>query len=136
MQAVIGTPDGDSHQFELDEQQANALTGKQVGDEVDGTMVGLDGYTLEITGGSDQDGFPMRKSIQGTGRKRILIGKDTGATDVRDGERQRKTVRGNTVADDIEQLNLKVVEEGNTSVDELLNPSEDGEEDEDADEDA
>lgn len=129
MQAVIGTQDGESHQFELNEQQANALTGKQINDEIEGSRVGLDGYTLKITGGSDQDGFPMRESIQGTGRRQILLGKDTGATDVRDGERQRKTVRGNTVADDIEQLNLKVVEQGDTPVDELLNPDDDADED-------
>lgn len=132
MQAVVGTQDGDTHQFELDEQQVNALTGKQIGDEINGSTLGLDGYTLEITGGSDQDGFPMREAIQGTGRRKILISKETGAKNVRDGERERKTVRGNTVADDIEQLNLKVAEAGDTSVNELLNPSED----EDADEDA
>lgn len=124
MQAVIGTKTGDSYQFELDEQQTHAVIGKQIGDEVDGDAVGLDGYTLEITGGSDREGFPMRATIQGTGRRRVLISNETGAKRLRDGERRRKSVRGNTVSDDIEQLNLTVVEDGSKSVDELLNPDE------------
>lgn len=120
MQAVIGTQDGESFQVELDDQQANAVTGKHIGDEVEGSLFGLDGYTLTITGGSDQEGFPMRDTIQGTGRRKILITKETGGKNLESGERRRKTVRGNTVSDQIEQLNLKVVEEGSKPVEELL----------------
>lgn len=128
MKAVIGTETGDSHQVELDDQQVQAVTGKQIGDEIDGGALGLSGYTLEITGGSDTEGFPMRESIQGTGRRKILIGKGTGGRNLRDGERKRKSVRGNTVSDDIEQLNLKVVESGSQSVEELLNAEDEEEE--------
>jgi len=38
-----------------------------------------------------------------------------------DGVRRRKSVRGNTVSGEIEQLNTVVIEEGSKSVDELLN---------------
>lgn len=132
MQAVIGTTTGASHQIELDEQQANAVTGKQIGDEVEGSLFGLDGYTLEITGGSDQEGFPMRESLDGTGRRSILVTNETGGHNLRDGERERTTVRGNTVSNAIEQLNLKVVEQGDETVEDLLHGDED---EEDADED-
>lgn len=134
MQAVIGTQTGESYQIELDDQQANALTGKQIGDDMEGSLLGLSGYTLQVTGGSDRDGFPMRDTIQGTGRRRILLTKETGGHGLRDGERRRKTVRGNTISDQIEQVNLRVVEEGSDSIEELLNAS-DEDETEETDED-
>lgn len=127
MQAVIGTTTGESYQIELDEQQANAVTGKQIGDEVEGSLFGLDGYTLEITGGSDQEGFPMRESLSGTGRRSILVTNETGGNNLRDGERERTTVRGNTVSNQIEQLNLTVAEQGDETVEDLLHGDEDNE---------
>ncbi len=120
MQAVIGTTSGDTHQFELDETQAAAVTGHQIGDEVDGATLGLSGYTLEITGGSDSEGFPMRESVEGTGRKRLLMGEGVGARNLEGGERKRTSVRGNTVSRDIAQLNLRVVEAGSEDIADLL----------------
>jgi small subunit ribosomal protein S6e len=128
MQAVIGTTTGASYQIGLDDQQANAVTGKQIGDEVAGSLFGLDGYTLEITGGSDQEGFPMRESLSGTGRRSILVTNETGGHDLRDGERERTTVRGNTVSTQIEQLNLRVVEQGDEDVETLLHGDDAGDE--------
>jgi small subunit ribosomal protein S6e len=44
------------------------------------------------------------------------------------GQRVRKTVRGNTVAEDIEQLNLVIVKEGEKPIEEILGGgSEEGE---------
>lgn len=131
MQAVIGTPDGDSYQVELDEQQEQAVIGLQVGEEFDGSSVGLSGYTLKVTGGSDEDGFPMRETIQGTGRRKILLTNETGGKNLRDGERKRTSVRGNTVSAAIEQLNVKVVEEGSDTVEDLLFGTDDEEPEED-----
>lgn len=120
MQAVIGTPTGDTFQIELDETQESALVGKRIGDEVEGSVLGLSGYTLEVRGGSDQDGFPMKQSVTGTGRKRILLTKEAGGRNLDKGERIRKSVRGNTVSEAIEQLNLAVIEEGSEDVESLL----------------
>lgn len=128
MQAVIGTSSGETHSIDLDDQQEQALIGKQIGDTVDGAALGLDGYTLEITGGSDQDGFPMRDEMPGTGRRKVLAGDEVGQRDLRDGERRRVSVRGNIVSDEIEQVNLAVTEEGDDSVEELLHGGEDDEE--------
>lgn len=125
MKAVIGTPQGSTHQIELDETQETRVTGKHIGDEVDGSVLDLSGYTLEITGGSDTEGFPMRDSIEGTGRKKVLVSNETDGNNLKDGERKRKSVRGNIVSDEIEQLNLKVVEEGNESIDDLLADTDD-----------
>lgn len=119
MKITIGTQDGETFQTEIEDSAQ--LTGKQVGEEFDGGIVGLSGYTLEITGGSDRDGFPMKQSVEGTGRRRMLLKDGVGLNVEKDGERQRKSVRGNTVSDEIEQLNTRVVEEGSKTVEELLN---------------
>jgi small subunit ribosomal protein S6e len=119
MKITIGTQDGETFQTEIEDSAQ--LTGKQIGEEFDGGIVGLSGYKLEITGGSDRDGFPMKESMEGTGRRRVLLKDGVGLNVEKEGERQRKSVRGNTVSDEIEQLNTRVVESGSKTVEELLN---------------
>lgn len=123
MKVTIGTTDGNTYQTEI--ESSAQLAGTKIGEEFDGGIVGLEGYTLKITGGTDRQGFPMRKSIEGTERHRILLEDGQGIREDEDGVRRRKSVRGNTVSGNIEQLNTQVVEEGSKSVEELL-----GEEDE------
>lgn len=122
MQVTIGTKDGETFQTELEDP--SQLTGKQIGEEFDGGIVGLEGYTLEITGGSDKDGFPMRESIEGTVRRKVLLKKGAGINEQEDGVRRRKSIRGNTISEEIQQLNTTVAEEGSKSVEELLNQEE------------
>lgn len=122
MKVTVGTQDGKTHQIEIED--SSKLTGNKVGEEFDGGIIGLEGYTLEITGGSDRDGFPMRESVEGTARRRVLLEKGAGIQEDEDGVRRRKSIRGNTVSEEIEQLNTKVVEEGSKSVEELLNDEE------------
>jgi small subunit ribosomal protein S6e len=64
---------------------------------------------LQIAGGSDKDGFPMRLDVHGGVRKVILITSGTGFKTTVKGKRRRKTVRGNIVTDDITQLNLRIM---------------------------
>lgn len=120
MQLVIGQQDGSTYSMELEDSQANALQGLRIGEEIDGSAVGLDGYTLEITGGSDRDGFPMKKQLQGVARRKVLVTGGTGVKGLENGERRRVSLRGNTVADDIVQLNCRVVEQGDRSIQELV----------------
>lgn len=119
MKITVGDSDGETHQIETDETPQ--LYGKEIDEEFDGGIVGLEGYTLKITGGTDRQGFPMRKSIEGSERQRILLEDGPGIREDEDGVRRRKSVRGNTVSGEIEQLNTVVVEEGSKSVEELLN---------------
>lgn len=125
MKVTVGANDGNTHQIEIEE--SSQLVGKKIGDSFDGGIVGLSGYELEITGGSDREGFPMRKSIEGTGRRRILL-EDGSGVRAEDGNRERKSVRGNTVSDEIEQLNTRVVDEGSKSIEDLLSEDEEEEE--------
>lgn len=122
MQITIGRDDGQTFQTEIEESAK--LVGKEVGDEFDGGIVGLSGYTLKITGGSDRSGFPMRETIEGSERERVLIEDGSGIDVSEDGVRERKSVRGKRVSDEIQQLNTRVVEEGSKSVEELLGEDE------------
>ncbi|MEF8880555.1 MAG: 30S ribosomal protein S6e [Candidatus Nanohaloarchaea archaeon] len=121
MQINIGTQDGEVHQIEAD---AKNFVGKTIGETFNGEIIDLNGYELEITGGSDKAGFPMRHSIEGSERKRVLIENGSGIREKEDGMKRRKSVRGNKVSTEIEQLNVKVVEEGSKSLEELLDEDE------------
>ncbi|MFH1455980.1 MAG: 30S ribosomal protein S6e [archaeon] len=108
---VINDPKtGKTYQKTLDEQ---AFIGKKIGDKIDGNLVGMAGFELEITGGSDVAGFPMRKDIQGSGRKRALLTSGTGVHIKRKGKKVRKTVMGSTISENIVQINLKIVKGDN-----------------------
>lgn len=121
-----------SHQIELEGPKQNELIGKKIGDSVDGGRLGLPGYTLEITGGSDEGGFAMRRDLQSTGRKKLLLSGGEGFNPERDGERRRKSVHGNTIDQSTIQVNLVVTEEGDRSIEAILY----GEEEEEAEEEA
>ncbi|SDX77169.1 30S ribosomal protein S6e [Halopenitus persicus] len=108
---VVADPDaGETYQRDVDGQDANRFLGRSLGDEVDGGAVGLDGYTLEITGGSDETGRPMRADVPGTSLKEILLDGGVGFKPTTDGERKRVTVRGAEIADDVAQVNVSVVD--------------------------
>ncbi len=101
-----------------------ALVGKRIGDKISGDFLGLEGYELEIKGGSDFAGFPLRKDIEGPVRKRILAGTSVGVNVNRPGMKIRKTVCGNTITVKTAQVNLKVVKYGHKALDELLGKKE------------
>ena len=109
MKLSVSTSDGKVQNLEVEGDRAQPLLGKIIGETMDGTALGLQGMKLEITGGSDKDGFPMRKDVHGGVRSRILISKGVGFQAAKEGERRRKLVRGNTVTEDIVQVNLKVL---------------------------
>jgi len=133
-QVVVGDPDtGTSHGIEVDEQDANRFLGRSVGEEVDGAAVGLSGYTLEITGGSDAAGRPMRADVAGPALSEVLLDeRSTGYRPDREGERRRVTVRGREVGDETVQINATIVEHGDESVEDLLSgdDEDDGDDDE------
>jgi small subunit ribosomal protein S6e len=113
---VVSDPDtGNTYQFEVDGQDANRFLGRELGDEVDGAPVGLDGFTLELTGGSDKAGRPMRDNVAGPNLKELLLEGGVGYKPTREGERKRVTVRGRQVSEETAQINAKVVEGGDVA---------------------
>ncbi|MBE0516228.1 MAG: 30S ribosomal protein S6e [Methanophagales archaeon] len=122
MQIVISDPKtGKAYKVEGKDTEASALfIGKRIGDVVDADMLGLGGYVLELTGGSDKEGMPMRKDVSGTVRKRILITSPPGYRPKEGGKRRRKSVRGNEISSEISQINVQIKEYGRKSIEKLL----------------
>lgn len=71
--AVADPESGRTYQFEVDGQDANRFIGREIGAAVDGGAVGLDRYTVEITGGSDDAGRPMREDVDGSDLMEVLL---------------------------------------------------------------
>ncbi len=118
---VISDPEnGKAYQLEVDTDKARFLIGMKIGQEFDATPLGLAGYRLKITGGTDKDGFPMRKDINGPGVKYVLLASGPGYRPKEKGVRRRKRVRGNTISQDIVQINTVVVKKGKKSLEELI----------------
>ncbi|MFH1199694.1 MAG: 30S ribosomal protein S6e [Candidatus Micrarchaeota archaeon] len=108
-----------SMQRDVPDDKSAAFAGKRIGEEFDGGTVGLPGYKLAITGGSDKDGFPMRPEVPGSVRKKFLLSGRPGLRISRKGERRVKAVCGNTVSVRTAQLNSKVTQYGTAPLDEL-----------------
>lgn len=102
----------------------SGLFGRKIGDTMKGDLLGLKGYELKITGGSDKQGFPMRPDMKGVGRKRSLLTGRPGFHPSRQGEKKRKSVRGNTISEEIVQVNTKVIKEGGKKLEELFGKKE------------
>jgi small subunit ribosomal protein S6e len=120
MRIVISESSGKSYQVELPKDKEAIIAGKKLGDELDGNVVGAAGYTLELTGGSDGSGFPMRVEVHGSARKQILTSDGVGFNATESGERRRKYVRGNTYSAEIVQVNAKVKTPGPSPLEQLF----------------
>ena len=144
--AVVNDTDpangGKSYSLKISGNNYAQILGKKIGDVVDGIFVGegeqtLSGYKLQITGGSDKTGTPLRRDLEGGSRQSILVTASTGFKGHSlvfktkggekkrfrykpDGLRKRRTFRGNTITQDTRQINLKVVESGNKSLADIL----------------
>ena len=119
---VVVSQGAESYQVEVDETKA--FNGLVIGEEFDGGLVGLDGYTLKITGGSDKNGFAMKRDVDGPRRIKSLLTGGVGYRPKVDGVKRRKTVRGNTISEDIVQINTIVTKAGSKSIADILNPEE------------
>ena len=124
---VIGSKDGKTIQKELAEEQSSILLNKKIGDKVNGDEIGLEGYEFEICGGSDNSGTPMRRDVEGTGKKEVLCVKGIGVHKKRKGQKQRKKVCGNVISEQISQINIKVIKEGKSPLAEKTEEAPEGE---------
>jgi small subunit ribosomal protein S6e len=108
---IVSDPEtGTSRVIELEETRAAPLIGRRIGEVIDGSVVDLPGHKVQIMGGSDKDGFPMRRDVHGGVRRRVILSGGIGFNPQNEGERRRKTVRGNVITDEVVQLNMKIVE--------------------------
>lgn len=114
---VISDPKlGKTKQVEIEDEKAAKLIGVKIGDKISGNPFGFPGYEFQVTGGSSENGTPMRFDVHGGVRKKIYLSKPPCYHPRERGLKQRKMVQGNTITDEIVQVNLKVVEWGKTEI--------------------
>ena len=120
--AVINDPKtGKSYQKIITD---SSLIGKKIKDKIKGDSLDLKEYELEITGGSDSSGFPMRKDFDSSARKRIMLTKGPGLRHNKKGRRIRKTLRGNTISSKTTQINFKILKYGTKKPEEIFKKEE------------
>ncbi|MFA6268925.1 MAG: S6e family ribosomal protein [archaeon] len=101
-------------------QEQELFLGKKIGEVVKLDELGLAGYEGKITGGSDKQGFPMNVSMVGSARKKIFTKGAAGFRATKKGERKRISVRGNTISNEIAQLNIVVTKVGAVDISQIL----------------
>ena len=106
---VVSDPKiGKSITKEIKDKSAQTLLGMKIGQEIDATIVDIDG-TLKITGGSDKVGFPLRADVHGSGKNNILLTAGVGFRSKVKGMQKRKIVRGSMISDETYQINTILV---------------------------
>ncbi|MFA5332756.1 MAG: S6e family ribosomal protein, partial [Methanoregula sp.] len=86
----------------------------------DAGALGLAGYKIQITGGSDRTGIPAKMGLPGAGRRKLLMAGGVGFHPTMDGERRRKTIRSNEITAEFVQVNARVTAYGEKALDELF----------------
>lgn len=109
-----------SYKVEKDQNEVAGLVGKKIGEKFNGDLVGLKGYEIVITGGTDKDGFPMHPNVHGMVKKKIILSGPPCFHPKRKGMRKRKMIVGNTLTKTIAQVNCKIVKQGPKGPEELL----------------
>jgi small subunit ribosomal protein S6e len=116
-------------QLEKDQKDCSAVTGLKIGSRFNADFLGLEGYELKVTGGSDKDGFPMNKTMEGSVKKRILAKeghcfsgwKKAKKRNIKpEGLRKKKMMRGNVIDSSIVQVNCNVVQAGSKPLSEIV----------------
>ena len=127
MQLVISDPKT-RNAYSKKIEESKQFNGKKIGETIKLDSAGLEGYEAKITGGSDKTGTPMRFDLLGIQRKKIYSGKGIGFRGKEKGLKVKKAVRGNTVGDDISQLNLAITKYGSKGLEEYFPKAEKKEE--------
>lgn len=121
LKVVVSDPKtGRAYNVDASTGAAGAIVGKKIGDEVDAGSLGLAGYKILITGGSDQTGTPARKSLPGAGRRKLLLAEGVGFHAKMEGERKRKMIRAHQITPEFVQINARVTAYGEKTLDELF----------------
>jgi len=103
-----------TYQIALDEKKSENFINLKIGDKFDCSVIGMNNYVIEITGGSDIAGFPMKKGVHQE-RARIMVGEGR--------NRRRVTVCGEKITKNISQVNAKIIKKGDIPIEKFLEGS-------------
>jgi small subunit ribosomal protein S6e len=107
---IVSDKNGKSISKELKDKEAQPLVGLRVGESVDASVVGISSGKIQLRGGSDKSGTPIRRDVHGGVKKYVLLSKGECMRDDREGIRKRKLVRGNMITEEIYQINCLLLE--------------------------
>ncbi len=125
MKLVFSDPKtGKTAQVDVPKDMEGLLLGRQMNEVVDGSVGGLAGFKLRITGLSDSAGSPSRPEVDGTRKAKPLISNGPGMKHPKKGFRSRRSVRGNVISTDTAQVNTVIIEYGAKPLEELFKPKE------------
>ena len=111
---------GKTFQKEVKDKEGDIFIGKNIGDKINGELIGINGFEFQISGGSDKCGFPMRRGILGIRKKLTLAGGIGLRKNYSSGIKKRKTVCGHKINNSISQINLKVSKESSKKLADIL----------------
>ncbi|PKP59373.1 MAG: hypothetical protein CVT88_05690 [Candidatus Altiarchaeales archaeon HGW-Altiarchaeales-1] len=100
-----------TYQIALDEKKSENFMNFGIGDKVDCSVIGIPGYEVKITGGSDIAGFPMKKGIHQE-RAGVMVGEGR--------DRKRRTYAGERTHKNTSQINAKIIKKGDVPIEEIL----------------
>lgn len=124
----IGTKEGKTYHLEINDESIKAkFIGKKIGDKINGDILGKDfiGYEFEITGLSDERGFPGLKGVKGREVKKLLLSYGVGMRQKKPkGYRRKKSIHGEEIAKDVVQINMKVTKEGQKKLKDIVGKKE------------
>lgn len=111
---VVSDPlSGKAVQFEVKDPASQRFIGLKIGDTIDASVLSElkapPGSKLRITGGSGIEGAPMVPGVPGQVKKYAILATPPGYRPKKWGERRKKLVRGNTISDQIVQINTVLV---------------------------
>ena len=71
---IVSDPQaGTSKVVELEEARASPFIGRKLGETLDGAVVDLPAHKVQLLGGSDKDGVPMRSNVHGGVRRTVVL---------------------------------------------------------------
>lgn len=113
---------GKTGQVAVPKEREGVLVGKKIGEVLDGSLGDMPGFTLKITGLSDNMGAPSRHEIEGPRKASPLLGYGVGMRHKQKGYRSRRLVRGNTISVDTVQINTVIETFGAKPAEEIFKP--------------
>jgi len=105
-----------------DEHKWGKLVDRRMGCEFEGETLGdqFKGYVFKVSGGTDNDGFPMKQGILIKGRVRLILEPESSGFICRKaGAHRRKAVRGCIIGQDMACLSLIIVKKGDAELEGL-----------------